>query len=138
MAEMMLSFHKARMVNRIEDFNSEPPSDLTIWIRRHWTAERWVARVGVPYRVIRGHMRRRGYRGGPEGLTEAPCRSCGQRKAVELLSSIQLCDDCGAGTPETLCRVERQGRTRLAHLARTYSPGVSRKPVLISAVLGGP
>lgn len=138
MGDVTYAFKRHQLVHRIEEFNLDPPSTFTIWIRRHWTIDRWVYRERVPPRVIRAHMRRLRFVLGAHGLEEAPCRTCGTRTPMELLSSVQLCDACGAGTPETICRVERQGRVERVSLRRPYSPGVSRKPIPISAVLGGP
>lgn len=136
MPELMMDMVlvKTRIRDRVEEFNADPPDDDTIWRRRTWSAERWVGRTGVPFEVVLRHLVDRGFcleHGVAGPLAAAPCRGCGAEFPVELLSSLRLCDECGAGTPETICRQERQGREPLEHLRRTYSPGVKRRPVAL-------
>jgi len=114
---------------KAERFNARPPSDAELWRRRDWPAERWVARTGVQWRTVVAYIRRRRFGVLATGeIHEAPCAGCGTRLERSALSSIRLCDSCGAGTPETLCRQERQGREYQLHLKRLYTPGAKKGP----------
>ncbi len=108
---------------RIEQFNTHPPDDDTIWRRRTWGRATWVARIGLPWVGLRDFLRRRGFVMRRSGeVTHAPCAGCRRLCDVSALNYLRVCDTCGEGTPATLCRREREGRQERSDLRRSYTP----------------
>ncbi len=113
---------------RVEAFNEVPPNPDQIWRRRTWDQGYWIARHRVPWPIIRRHLQRLGFRLHADGqVRRAPCAECGKRLDAEQLNYLRLCDTCGAGTPATICRMEREGRQLREDLKRTYTAGVPRR-----------
>lgn len=120
----------------LEEITALLPGDASIWRGRAWTWREWEDRTGL-YRVtLAKHFRRRGFQvtpGRTRAIRAAPCARCRRLLSPEQMSSVRLCDPCGAGTPETIYRLElrahlariTEGRTH--ELTRPYTHGAPRR-----------
>lgn len=77
------------------------PTDDEVWEKRDKTWSWWCRELGVGVHWFRRTMKERGWvrrsTGTPGLLEAAPCRECGESRALGELDESRLCEECGGG-----------------------------------------